>query len=38
MVRHINLVLIFGEHTDAITEPAENPMIAFNAGHYPERF
>jgi hypothetical protein len=34
MAIHINLVLIFGEHTEA----EENMMNAIDAGHYPERF
>jgi hypothetical protein len=34
MAIHINLVLIFSEHTEA----EGNTMIAFDAGHYPERF
>jgi hypothetical protein len=38
MAKHINFVLILGGDTDAIAEPKENPMLAFDAGHYPERF
>ena len=34
MARHINFVLILGEDADV----GENTMIAFDAGHYPERF